>query len=191
MGQGTRQIVQHADRIGRIVKSLRYIARDGTRDPFEVASVAGIVAHALDLCAERFRGNSVTLLTTPIDPTLRIECREVQMSQILTNLLQNAFDAALAHSGEKWVRLEVTAFEKHITFSVLDSGAGVSSEVRSRIMEPFFTTKAVGKGTGLGLSLSKQIAEEHGGALSLGDGGGHTCFSLCLSLAQPGQAACN
>jgi signal transduction histidine kinase len=58
-------------------------------------------------------------------------------------------------------------------------------------MEPFFTTKPVGKGTGLGLSLSKQIAEQHGGTLEVNESGGHTCFSLCLPLAQKGPPACN
>ena len=184
MAHGARQIVQYADRIARIVKSLRYIAREGARDPFDTASVADIVAHALNLCAERFRGNSVSLLTDPVDPQLRIECREVQISQILTNLLQNAFDAALERPGEKWVRLSVAASADLVKFSVVDSGKGVSPELRGQIMEPFFTTKAVGKGTGLGLSISRQIAEEHGGTLTLDEGTGHTCFSLCIPVSR-------
>ncbi len=180
VADGTRQIVQYADRIARIVKSLRLIARDGTRDAFETASVGDIVAHALDLCMERFRGHSVALLTDPVDPDLRIACREVQISQILTNLLQNAFDAALEQPGEKWVRLSVAASPDHVEFAVSDSGNGVPMELKERIMEAFFTTKAVGKGTGLGLSLSRQIAEEHGGTLTLDDSTGHTCFRLCV-----------
>src|SRR5258708_29037459 len=53
--QCARRIVQYADRITKIVKSLRHIARDGDQDPFEEASVSTIVEQTLDLCSERFR----------------------------------------------------------------------------------------------------------------------------------------
>lgn len=187
----TREIAQYADRIAKIVKSMRHIARDGAKDPFNEAAVCDIVEQALNICAERFRVHSVALLTMPIDPALRIACREVQIAQVLTNLLQNAFDAALEQPGEKWVRLEVTASDHDIVISVIDCGHGISPQVKARIMEPFFTTKPVGKGTGLGLSLSKQIAEEHGGTLEVDEDAGHTRFSL--KLPRPGRRmpSCN
>ena len=175
-----QRIVQYADRIDGIVKSLLYLARDGAGDPFAAAPVAGIVGRALDLLAARFRQHSVTLTTSPIDPGLRIECREVQISQIVSNLLQNAFDAVQEKPGDRWVRLEVATETGRVILSVVDSGDGMPPEVKARIMEPFFTTKPVGKGTGLGLSLSRKIAEEHGGTLTLGERCGHTCFTLCL-----------
>ena len=185
------RIVQYADRIDGIVKSLLYLARDGTDDPFTAASVAAIVGRALDLLSERFRQHSVTLTTSPIDPGLRIECREVQISQIVSNLLQNAFDAVQGKSGDKWVRLEVTAEAGQVMLSVVDSGDGVPTEAKARIMEPFFTTKPVGKGTGLGLSLSRRIAEDHGGTLTLGERDGHTCFTLDLPASRQGTTPCN
>ena len=184
--QSARRIRQYAERIGKIVKSLRFLARDGEKDPLAEASISEIVEHAIDLCKERFRGYSVDLLTGPIDPGIRIACREVQISQLLVNLLQNAFDAALEQTGEKWVRLEVAVRDTNAIVSVIDSGKGVPPELKEQIMVPFFTTKPVGKGTGLGLSLSKQIAEEHGGTLEMSESGGHTCFSLCLPISQRG-----
>jgi C4-dicarboxylate-specific signal transduction histidine kinase len=186
-----QRIVEYADRITKIVRSLRHIARDGERDPYDEASVSEIVGRALDVCAERFRQNSVDLLTSPIDPELRLRCREVQISQLLVNLLQNAFDAVEERQGEKWVRLEVADYGESVIIAVIDSGNGVPAELKERIMEPFFTTKPVGKGTGLGLSLSRQIAAEHGGTLKLGEWDGHTCFSLGLPVIHDARAACN
>ena len=61
-------------------------------------------------------------------------------------------------------------------------------DLRSRVGEPFFTTKPVGKGTGLGLSLSKTIAEDHGGNLEYDEEQGHTRFSLVLPVAGKGEA---
>ena len=50
--------------------------------------------------------------------------------------------------------------------TVRDSGGGMSSDVLSRLYEPFFTTKDVGKGTGLGLAITYGIVQEHGGHIT-------------------------
>ena len=178
------RIKQTADRISKIVKSLRQTAREGSTDPFQRASVGEIVEQALELCKERFRVHSVRLYTPTVDPALHISCREVQIVQVLLNLLQNAFDAVVECEGDRWIRLEVTSTEHSAVFDVMDSGPGVPPELKARIMEPFFTTKPVGKGTGLGLSLSKAIVDEHGGELNLCEKDNHTCFSLLLPRFQ-------
>ena len=186
--QAAARIKRTADRISKIVKSLRQISREGSADPFQQSSVAEIVEQALELCRERFREHSVQLDTPTIDPKLHVSCREVQIAQVLLNLLQNSFDAVVDCPGEKWIRLEVASREDSVVFSVIDSGPGVPPDLRARIMDPFFTTKPVGKGTGLGLSLSKSIVEEHGGALTLSEMENHTCFAF--SLPQ-GATKCN
>src|SRR5258708_3965394 len=178
------RIRQTADRISKIVKSLRQTAREGSTDPFQRASVGEIVEQALELCKERFRVHSVQLETPIVDPALHISCREVQIVQVLLNLLQNAFDAVVECEGDRWIRLDVACSEHSAVFDVMDSGPGVPPELKARIMEPFFTTKPVGKGTGLGLSLSKAIVDEHGGELNLCERDNHTCFSLLLPRFQ-------
>jgi C4-dicarboxylate-specific signal transduction histidine kinase len=178
------RIRQTADRISKIVKSLRQTAREGSTDPFQRASVGEIVEQALELCKERFRVHSVRLDTPRVDPALHISCREVQIVQVLLNLLQNAFDAVVECEGDRWIRLDVACSEHSAVFDVIDSGPGVPPELKARIMEPFFTTKPVGKGTGLGLSLSKAIVDEHGGELNLCERDNHTCFSLLLPRFQ-------
>ena len=177
-----KRIRETATRIALIVKSLRRIAREGSQDDFATTQVGKIVEETLEMCRERFRSMSVKLILPEIDPELKVVCREVQIAQVLLNLLQNAFDAVADEPGDRWVRLDVAVREKALLFSVTDSGPGVLPELKTRIMEPFFTTKDVGKGAGLGLSLSTTIAEEHGGKLELTDEGGHTCFCLTLPI---------
>ena len=189
--EGGQLIVQYADRVANIVRSLRHVIRDGARDSFDEASVSSIVGQALNLCEERFRQHCVNLLALPVDPSIRLLCREVQISQIIINLLQNAFDATQDQYVEKWVRLEVVMQDDRMILSVIDSGNGVPSELKERIMDPFFTTKPVGKGTGLGLSLSRQIAEDHGGTLELNDLCCHTCFVLNLPAYISEAGPCN
>jgi PAS domain S-box-containing protein len=174
------RIRETAERIGRIVTSLRHLARDGSKDAPQRIRVDHIVSDAMELSNERFRINSVRLSATQVNPSLQVLCREVQIGQVLLNLLQNAFDAVVEQAGDRWVELRITEDASYIVFDVLDSGPGVPPELRERIGEPFFTTKPVGQGMGLGLSLSKAIAEEHGGLLEIGESGGHTCISLKL-----------
>jgi C4-dicarboxylate-specific signal transduction histidine kinase len=182
-------IRETAGRIARIVKSLRRISREGSSDSLHPTRLAKILEETLEICRERFRANGVKLLLPDTVPELSVACREVQISQALLNLLQNAFDAVVEQPGERWVRLDVGRCDDSVAISVIDNGPGIPPELRSRIMEPFFTTKEIGKGTGLGLSLSKTIAEEHGGKLEYGEDNGHTRFSLVLPMVKEAEAA--
>jgi PAS domain S-box-containing protein len=177
------RIVQTSNRIAKIIKSMRHLAREGSRDKVHRIAVSKIVEETLEVCAERFKFHRVNLQVSDIDPVLTVPCREVQIGQVLLNLLQNAFDAVAEQTGERWVRLAALLRDDAVEFSVTDSGPGVPPHLRNKIMEPFFTTKDVGKGTGLGLSLSRRIVEDHGGKLEVRDENGHPCFFFRLPLS--------
>src|SRR5260370_13555438 len=97
-----------------------------------------------------------------------VECREVQIGQILLNLLNNAFDAidAAPHS-ERWVKVCATSlphsngFPARMQIDVIDGGPGIAEEHHVHLMEPFFTTKPVGAGIGIGLSPSRANSQDH------------------------------
>lgn len=82
----------------------------------------------------------------------------------LQALVRNAIQACGA-SGSVVCRTEVRI--EDILFTVEDSGAGMSEEVRSRVGEPFFTSKAPGEGMGLGVYLTKLFAQQVGGAVHI------------------------
>jgi PAS domain S-box-containing protein len=185
--RASTRIVETAKRIENIIKSLRHLAREGNTDPMLPASMQELVEGILELSRERCRMNSIRLTCSLIDPDLRVACREVQIAQAILNLLQNAFDAVVENAGDKWIEISVELAGNSVVVSVSDSGPGVPSNIRDRIMEPFFTTKPIGKGMGLGLSLAQSIAKQHGGELTFGELGGHTCFSLTLPLGDEGQ----
>jgi C4-dicarboxylate-specific signal transduction histidine kinase len=176
------RIVQTANRIAKIIKSMRQLAREGSQDKMYPAYVSKIIEEALEVSRERFKNYAVKLFVQSVDPTITVVCREVQIGQVLLNLLQNAFDAVVERKGERWVRLTAAVRGGVVEFSVTDNGPGIPPQLRSRIMEPFFTTKDVGKGTGLGLSLSRRIVEDHGGELELTEEDGHPRFSFHLPL---------
>jgi signal transduction histidine kinase len=68
--------------------------------------------------------------------------------------------------------------------SVTDSGAGIPPEIRTKILEPFFTTKDIGKGTGLGLSLVQSIVRTHKGEFYINDRSKNTEFVIKFPIKQ-------
>src|SRR5690606_8160693 len=90
----TAEVVeQTADRISQITRSLLAFARDSGQDPFELSSRMALSNATAEFCRQRFRQSGVQLNIEAVDLELRIECRPGQISQILLNLLNNAFDA--------------------------------------------------------------------------------------------------
>ncbi|MBF0358583.1 MAG: HAMP domain-containing protein [Magnetococcales bacterium] len=91
-----------------------------------------------------------------------------QMKQVLTNLISNAL-AAIRDKKQKDSFLTITTTIPEETgwvhLQVADSGPGILAADRSRVFEPYFTTKK--KGTGLGLAIVKKIIEDHGGTIRL------------------------
>ena len=91
------------------------------------------------------------------------------MGRVLLNLFNNAFYAAnVARTGSPWVQLSTKKLANSIEIRVKDNGTGIPEHIKSKIFQPFFTTKPTGEGTGLGLSLSYDIITKgHGGTLEV------------------------
>ena len=153
-------------RISKIVRALRSFARDADEDPYEVIDVESIISDTFDLCNQRYKNHDIKLHIDPSSHITAIECQPVQISQVLLNLLNNAYDA-VENASDKWVRCSVTQTTHHIEIAITDSGFGIEPELLEKILLPFFTTKEVGKGTGLGLSVSLGIIEAHQGTLTV------------------------
>lgn len=87
-----------------------------------------------------------------------------QLRQVLHNLLLNAQDA-LVEIEEPMIEIRTETTQDGIKLTIKDNGCGFPDEVRSRVFEPYVTTKA--KGTGLGLPIVKKIVEEHEGTITI------------------------
>lgn len=173
-------------RVAKIVSNLRIFARNGSRDPMVSVGLDKILSETLEICFERFKHGEITL-EAPAQVTAQIICRESQISQVLLNLLNNAFDAVSESDiADKWVKLEVEEDRVNrgkIIIRIIDCGKGIPDEVAKKILEPFFTTKEIGKGTGLGLSISVGIIEDHHGKLYLDNKHPNTCFVIELPIS--------
>jgi PAS domain S-box-containing protein len=185
--QTVEKIESTANRIAKIVHALLHFARDGSQGPYRETTSAKLIEDILPLCAERFYKHSVKL-DVDAGGEFHFECRPVEISQVLLNLLNNAFDA-VATLPEPWVQLRVSGGADYVEMSVTDCGGGVPADVRARIFEPFFTTKELGKGTGLGLSLARGIVEKHGGQLWIDEACANTRFRIRLPRRQAAPKA--
>ncbi len=174
-----RTVAGLGERMTRIVRAVRSLARDAWADPFVDVPVARIVRDALAIAEERLRKLGIEVRVAPFDEGLRIPCREAQISQVLLNLIANAADA-VQNLPERWIRIEVSRHADVVEIAVTDSGGGIPDEIRAQVMQPFFTTKPAGQGTGFGLSISRAFAEAHAGTLSIDGASPHTRFVVTL-----------
>jgi two-component system, NtrC family, sensor kinase len=178
-------ILKTADRALRILHGLVALARDGTHDPKQEAEIQGMVHLAMELVQRRYETHGITLEMIVPAGLPKVECRDVQIGQVLLNLLNNAFDAIdTSPLSERWVRIEASLEQagEEVLIDIIDGGPALTEETREHLMEAFYTTKPLGEGIGIGLSVSRAIAEEHGGSLDLRDCKGHTCFRLTLPV---------
>ena len=171
--------MNNIDRMARIVRGLKFLSKNDLKSPFVSVHVLEVVNHALDVCLEKFKVNGITLTIGETTPEMIVKGRPVQLAQALINLLMNSYDA-LEMSEEKWIRIEFETTPNNFLISILDSGPGIPVEFRKKIMEPFFTTKAINKNVGLGLSTTKVIIQDHNGEIFLDENSLVTKFSLKL-----------
>ena len=125
------------------------------------------------------QGLTIHVATDPAVPMMEID--RGLLRQAVQNLLKNGMEA-LSRGGA--LTIESRADGDAVEIAVSDTGNGITPEVAGRLFEPFFTTKP--QGTGLGLSITRQIIDEHGGALSWQNrpGGGAT-FIVRLPVKRP------
>ena len=177
--QYAQDVQSTVGRISQIITGLRAFARDGTNDRMSVVDMARVIDKTLHLCGEKFKVHNVEILVDVSPGPLMVLAREVQLSQVLLNLLNNAYDA-LEKQSEKWIKISCYRENEFVVLSVMDSGNGISESVQEKIMQPFFTTKEVGRGTGLGLSISQGIINEHNGVLLFDKSAPNTRFLMKL-----------
>ena len=102
--------------------------------------------------------------------------------QAVLNLIVNA-EQALAGQQDGTIRVELETPAGWVVVRVSDNGPGIDPDVAERLFEPFVTTRSREESSGLGLAVARQIAEEHGGTLTLESASAGASFALRLPSA--------
>ena len=183
LGNGSRAerhvqgIMTAGERAQAVIKQILTFSRRGKRQ-LELVSAGPVVAEAVDLL--RASLPSTVHIETALnagDATVMVD--PTQMLQVVMNLCTNGAQA-MANRGTLHLRLDTVDVDEGVVMShgslsaghyvrlaVQDTGSGIDPATLHRILEPFFTTKAVGQGTGLGLSMVHGIVTQHAGALNV------------------------
>jgi len=163
-----RRIVHHGERCMRTLELLLDYGR-----PVRVQALRIDLAEVARSLGERWHAEVAASGPAPV------EADRMQLEQLLDNLLANARDAA-GPAGKVGIAVGTEGNEAVLTIS--DTGPGFSAQARTRLFEPFHTTKA--GGTGLGLASALAIARAHGGDLEIGpasEPGGRVILRLPLA----------
>ena len=187
------------DRIKNISTSLRTFSRADTEHKVSANLHEGLDSTLLIL-KYRLKANEqrpdIEVIQNYGDLSI-IDCFPGQLNQVFMNILANAIDALDESNRDRSfeelevnpnrieVQTQLDSSRQNVVIKIRDNGIGISAEVKQRIFDDLFTTKAVGKGTGLGLAIAQQIiVEKHGGAIEVNsEVGKGTEFVLTLPVS--------
>ncbi len=194
-----QKIVHHGKRAEEIVKSMLQHSRgsDGKKEPTDINALAD---EYLRLAYHGFRAKDKSFnadFKLDLDESMpKINVVPQDIGRVLLNLINNAFYAVSQKSKAQSENYKptVTVSTKsmspsgggkgEVKISVKDNGPGIPEDIKDKIFQPFFTTKATGEGTGLGLSLSYDIViKGHGGTMEVeSEKGEGTEFKISLPI---------
>jgi signal transduction histidine kinase len=125
------------------------------------------------------REKSVRVAIHLKDDLPRVVGFAAELNQIWGNLIDNALDA-VPDGG--CVEVSAGSEGRHVVVRVIDNGPGVPAEIRSRIFDPFFSTKPMGQGMGLGLDISRRLVRHNDGTIEFESQPGRTEFRVSLPI---------
>lgn len=153
-------------RITKIIRGLRHYSKNTVDEPMLPIFINEIIDDAAEFCSEKFNYHRVHLkVSNALD--FKIQCRPIEISQVLLNIFTNAIDeVSRLDSEDRLIELRTEKMgDKWVKILISNAGPQIDPNIHDRLFEPFFSTKKMGIGTGLGLSISRNIVENHGGRL--------------------------
>ena len=190
-------IQESGNRAARIVSNMICFSRQNEKS-YTPCDMANLMDKAIELSTSDFSLDKlydfkqIKIIHEYDQEIPPVYCEGTEIQQVFMNILKNGAEAMFEkeyRQGTPHFICRIKKKEQTVSVEIEDNGPGMNYETRSRIFEPFYTTKEVGKGTGLGLSVSYFIIESHHqGSLSVDSVSGEwTRFTISI----PYQATSN
>jgi signal transduction histidine kinase len=165
-----------------LLESLLLFTQTGRALHPEFESIALMIQRAVSMVRSHPSSRDVKITLSGLS-SLEAWVDSKKLGRAIYNLLLNACQAAKRGKGPPEVTLSLHEDGRSIGIRIADSGPGVPASLRQKIFLPF-VSEGRESGIGLGLTLAQQIAQEHGGGISLDEtGGGETGFTITLPKA--------
>ena len=165
---------------GAIAEAMRFVRQKSEGVGGGAVNLRDLVNHALALRAYAMsKGRLTTTFDVPKEGRAVVQGSAVLLEQAILNLLINA-EQALTNQNAGTIRLQLELSPGAAMLRVADNGPGIDPAIASRLFEPFMTTRSREESSGLGLAVARQIAEQHGGTLTLEDTATGASFALRL-----------
>jgi signal transduction histidine kinase len=184
MERRTKKLFEVAEsgvrRIAATVELMMRYSRNGYSRSEQVHDVYASAREALQVLLPSI--GKPLAVTTRFEGEPWVACVPEELNQVISNLIQNAAEAAPAEGGQ----LELHGFNEgsEVCLGVRDNGAGISPENLSKVFNAFFTTKEAGAGMGMGLTIVQRVARSLGGSVTVGsEVGVGTVFTLRVPRA--------
>src|SRR5262249_12772120 len=166
-------IERAASRVHALVSAVKTFTRMDQATAPEAVDVGKSLTDTLAVMGSKARKNSASVTVDVPAALPRVRGFGGELNQVWANLIDNALDAS--GSGGR-VAVTAQAAGPEVVVRVTDDGPGIPAELRSRIYDPFFTTKPVGEGTGLGLDIVRRLVERNDGRIEFDSEPGRTEF---------------
>lgn len=164
------QTLEGAERVAEIVRAMKEFSHPGTEEKTSIDINKAIES---TVTVARNEWKYVAEVVTDLDANLPlVPCLPGDFNQVILNMLVNAAHAIGDVIGDGsdtkgTINIRTSRNDGLAEIRIQDTGTGIPEEHRSRIFDPFYTTKEVGKGTGQGLAISHSvIVDKHGGSLN-------------------------
>lgn len=164
-------------RASKVVFALKTYARYDQFGEMTLANLSDGLETVLTLYQSQFKQGVELIKNYAELPPVR--CYPDELNQVWINLIHNALQA-MDYRGT--LRIDVTRIDQQAKISITDSGKGIPEEIKSKIFQPFFTTKPAGEGSGLGLDIIKKIIDKHSGKIEVESQPGRTTFHVFLPI---------
>ena len=157
------KIAHNTQRASQIIERIRNFIRP-SEPRNEAVNLSHVVGEVLELVADEARSRKVSLKACTVSPTVMVRGDPIALSQILLNAIRNAMEA-LGTAPAREIMVSCNLADGQVSLRICDTGPGFTPDALVQAGAPFFTTKATG--LGLGLAISRSIAQQHGGHLTL------------------------
>ncbi len=165
------------DRVSKIIYALKNYSHFDQLGKAMPSKVTDGIDTVLTIYQDKIKRGVNVIRLFEAEPT--IYCYPDDLIHVWTNLIFNSLQA-MNFKGDLTIRTFID--KEYLIVSVIDSGPGIPLEIREKIFQPFFTTKAAGEGSGMGLGIVKRVVERHQGRIHLDSKPGRTEFQVALPM---------